>query len=232
MRLVHASALAVAAALFMQAVPGAQQMDANRKVAGGGVLVPGWMGMVDPADKTKGESINNSKLEMSGNAMHVTSGPASVYWNPKNVAMGNYTVKANFAEAKQVNDHAHPYGVFIGGKDLDTATQSYVYCAAYGNGTFILRGFSGTNVVAFSGRRGTAHDAIHKFGADGSVAQEVGLRVTASQVECLINGTAVVSRAKSELVGEGKLATTDGIYGIRAGHNTDVVVTNLGMTKN
>jgi hypothetical protein len=232
MRLVYGSALAVAAALLVPAMPGAQQAEAVRKVAGGGVTVPGWQGMVDPADKTKGESINNSRLSMEGAAMHLASGPASVYWNPKNVATGSYTVKATFREPKQTNDHPHPYGVFIGGKDLDTATQTYMYCAAYGNGTYILRGFNGTTPTRFGSPRGTKHAAIHTFGADGSVTQEIGLRVTPTSVECLINGTAVVSLPIAEVVVAGKMTSTDGIYGIRAGHNTDVVVTNFGMTKN
>ena len=40
-----------------------------------------------------------------------------------------------------LNDHPHPYGVFIGGNDLGTDNQRYLYCAAYGNGNFIVRGF-------------------------------------------------------------------------------------------
>jgi hypothetical protein len=234
MRLLHASALAVvAAALLVPAVPGAQQQqDANRKVAGGGIMVPGWQGMIDPRDKTNGESINNSKFAADGNAFHLTVGPASVYWNPKNVATGSYTVKANFYEPKQLNDHAHPYGVFIAGKNLDSPTQEYLYCAAYGTGTYIVRGFNGATVVQYSGRRGVAHDAISKFGADGSVRQEVAIRVTPDQVSCLVNGTAVASYPKSEIVAAGKLSSTDGIFGIRSAHNTDVVVTNFGMTKN
>lgn len=236
MRLVHATALAVAAALMLPAAPeaqtqAAQQMDANRKVAGGGITAPGWMGMVDPADKKKGESINNSKLMAMGADLHVQSGPASTYWNPKNMAMGNYMVSATFVEAKQINDHPHPYGVFIGGKDLDTATQSYLYCTVYGNGTMIVRGFNGEASVRYTTGRPVANDAIKKFAADGSVTQEVALRVTATTVDCLANGTVVVSLPKAEVVMAGKLASTDGIYGIRSGHNTDVVVKGLRMTK-
>ena len=39
------------------------------------------------------------------------------------------------------NSHPHPYGIVIGGNDLGTPQQSYLYCSAYGNGTFIVRGF-------------------------------------------------------------------------------------------
>ena len=40
-----------------------------------------------------------------------------------------------------LNDHPHPYGIMIAGNDLGTPEQSYLYCAAYGNGNFIVRGF-------------------------------------------------------------------------------------------
>jgi hypothetical protein len=51
-------------------------------------------------------------------------------------------VKATFTESKfmNLNTHPHPYGIFIAGNDMGTARASYLYCAAYGNGTFIVRG--------------------------------------------------------------------------------------------
>ena len=51
------------------------------------------------------------------------------------------------------------------------------------------------------------------------------------KVECLINGTVVASYDKSDVVGEGKLASTDGVYGIRFAHNTDGTVTGLAATQ-
>jgi hypothetical protein len=39
-----------------------------------------------------------------------------------------------------LNTHPHPYGAFIGGNDMGTADQT-LYCAAYGNGKFVVRGF-------------------------------------------------------------------------------------------
>jgi hypothetical protein len=50
-------------------------------------------------------------------------------------------------------------------------------------------------------------------------------------VECAINGTVVASYNKSDVVGPGKLKSTDGVYGIRFAHNTDGVVTGLSVTK-
>jgi hypothetical protein len=165
--------------------------------------------------------------------MKVTTGPAVAYWNPKNVASGNYTVKATFTEAEYMglNDHPHPYGIVIGGSKLGTPEQSYLYCAAYGNGTFIVRGF-GPAAFALGGRRPTAHDAVNKAaGPKQPVTQEIAMTVKADAVDCAINGKVVATYPKSEVVGAGKLTSTDGIYGIRFAHNTEAVVTGFTMTK-
>ena len=51
------------------------------------------------------------------------------------------------------------------------------------------------------------------------------------KVSCIINGTEVASYSKAELVGAGKLKSTDGVYGIRFAHNTEGLVTGLSMKK-
>jgi hypothetical protein len=50
-------------------------------------------------------------------------------------------------------------------------------------------------------------------------------------VECAINGTVVASYDKAAVVTDGKLKSTDGIYGIRFAHNTEGTVTDLKITK-
>jgi hypothetical protein len=130
-----------------------------------------------------------------------------------------------------LNDHPHPYGIMIGGNDLGTDKQTYLYCAAYGNGTFIVRGF-GPAPFQVNGRRASADEAIHKASAKGeSVTQEIALSVKGDKVECAINNKVVGSYDKASVVGEGKLKSTDGIYGVRFGHNTEVMVKGLAKTK-
>jgi hypothetical protein len=229
MRFVNSSALVIAALTLVPLTIGAQGQDAARSVSGGGVSVPGWTGQADG-----GQPLNTAKLAKEGNDLHVTTGPAVTYWNPANKAAGNYTVKATFKEAKymNLNDHPHPYGIMIGGNDLGTPQQSYLYCAAYGNGNFIVRGF-GPEPFQVNGRRGEANAAVHKAEAkDQPVTQEIAVSVKGDKVECAINGTVVGSYDKSAVVGAGKLKSTDGVYGVRFAHNTDGTVSGLTMTKN
>jgi hypothetical protein len=220
-------ALVLTGVVFAQESP-----DANSKVAGGGISVPGWQGKIDADAEKAGQTVNDAKLASEGKTLLVTTGPAITYWNPKNVATGDYTVSATFTEPKfmNLNSHPHPYGIAIAGNDLGTAQQSYVYCAAYGNGNFIVRGF-GPDAFQLNGRR-EANDAVHKAAAVGQpVTQEIAMQVRGDKVSCIINGTVVKTFEKTELITPGKLKSTDGVYGVRFAHNTDATVTGLTMTK-
>ena len=223
--------LAVLAFSFFGLINVSAQEADSKAVSGGGVLVKGWTGQIDDKEKQAGLTLNSAKLFKEGKALHVTTGPAVTYWNPKNVAKGDYTVSATFVESKymSINDHPHPYGIMIAGNDLGTDKQSYLYCAAYGNGTFIVRGFG---PQPFQMGKRAPDDAVHKAGGVGqSVTQVIAITVKGDKVSCAINNKTVASFDKSELVTAGKLKSTDGVYGIRFAHNTDATVTDLKATK-
>ena len=236
MRYLTALALGLFVVVSLSSSHFSQQTAQNENsigVAGGGISVPGWTGKIDVKEAAAGLTLNSAKLAKDGNALHVTTGPAVTYWNPKNTAKGDYTVKATFTELKymSLNNHPHPYGVMIAGNDLGTDQQSYLYCAAYGNGKFIVRGF-GPEPFQMNGR-GAEDPAVNKAAGVGQpVTQEITISVKGDKVECAINNKVVASYDKSALVTAGKLKSTDGIYGIRFAHNTEATVTGLKMTKN
>jgi hypothetical protein len=220
MRLIQASVVAVALAACTVSA-----QDADRKVAGGGITAKGWQGKIDPGKQNEGKTVNDSKFMEMGGGLHMQVGPAAVYWNPANTAKGDYTVKATFKESKVVSDHPHPYGLFIGGSKLDTDTPTLLYCVAYGSGDVLVRGFSEGKVITVAKR--APNPAVHKAAADGAVTQEIAWNVKGDKAECMVNGAVVASLPKADIVGAGKLESTDGIYGIRVSHNLDVLVTGL-----
>ena len=233
MRFFNGSGTALAALSLIVAIPGWSQSDASHAVAGGGISVAGWTGKVDANAEKAGQTVNDAKFAQEGKAFHVTTGPAVTYWNPANKATGNYTVKATFRESKymNLNSHPHPYGVMIAGNEMGTDKQSYLYCAAYGSGTFIVRGF-GPEPFQMNGRRGEENAAVHKAAGPGEpVTQEISLSVKGNRVECAINGTVVAGYDKPAVVAPGKLVSTDGVYGLRFAHNTEVTVTGFELTK-
>ena len=223
-------AFAAAVAVLVSSPSFATAQDSSRAVAGGGVAVAGWTGKIDAREAAAGQKLENAKFAAMGDGFHVTTGPAVTYWNPANTASGDYTVRATFTEPKYMalNNHPHPYGIVVGGSGMGTEQQRYLYCAAYGSGRFIMRGF-GPAAFQLNGR-GEEHAAIKKAAAPGeAVTQEIAVSVRGDKVECAINGTVVGSYDKSAVLGAGKLASTDGIYGLRFGHNTEAHVTGFTM---
>ena len=210
----------------------AQDHDTPKGIEGGGVLVKGWTGEIDAKEKAAGMTLTSAKLVSEGKGMRVTTGPAVTYWNPSNTAKGDYTVSATFTEPKymSINDHPHPYGIMIGGNDLGTENASYLYCAAYGNGNYIVRGF-GPKPFQLSGKP-APDPAVNKAAGVGQpVTQIIAMTVKGDKVSCSINNKVVATYDKSAVVGEGKLKSTDGVYGIRFAHNTDATVTEFKKTK-
>lgn len=208
---------------------GQEQQDADRKVVGG-ITAPGWTGKEDAGNK-QGLTVKDSKFAVEGNGFRLTTGPAALYWNPANKASGDFTAKATFSEAEQTYNHPHPFGVFIGGADLESGAGNALYCAAYRNGNYIIRMFSAGKRVDIVGRP-LAHEAVKKAETPKTpVVQEIGWTVKGDAVSCVINGTAVWTGTKADVTGAGKLPSTDGIVGIRVSHNSDALVTGFGVTK-
>jgi hypothetical protein len=244
MRLASVTALALAGALSIghlsaqqppaqppaggQRMGGMNMQDTAKKVANGGIHGAGWQGRPDAGTGT----VNDASLDVKGSDIEIHTGPAMLYWNPANKGTGDFTVSATFSEPKYMsaNDHPHPYGVFIGGSGLDGDKTNALYCAAYGRGTFIVREFTPAP-VNINGR-GAANDAVHKAAAPGqAVEQTIAMSVKGNRVTCSINGTEVAGYDKSEVTGAGKIASTDGIVGIRVAHNVDVTVKDFKITK-
>src|SRR6187397_3064321 len=172
MRLVYGCAIAVALTLCTSSLAFAQ--DAAVAVKDGGIFAKGWAGKIDAQEEKAGANLNQARLDEKGGTLMVRTGPATTYWNPAKKAAGNSTVSATFNEPKYMNlmDHPHPYGIMIGGNDLGTENQSYLYCSAYGNGTFIVRGM-GPAPFQVNGRRGEPGASVNKAAGVGSpVSQE------------------------------------------------------------
>ena len=80
--------------------------------------------------------------------------------------------------------------------------------------------------------RGAADPAVHKVAVGEPVEQDISMSVKGTTVRCSINGKLVWSDQKSTLITSGKLKSTDGLYGLRSAHNTEVFVTGLKLAKN
>ena len=201
--------------------------DADKKVAGGGELAPGWQMRIDP----NASSGAPPKFVAMGSGFHATSGARAIYWRPADVGSGNYKVEATFTLTKPPG-HAESYGLVFAGKDLTTATQNYIYFTLGGNGSYLIKHRGGdANNQIHTIADWTPNAAIAKADATGKSTDKLEVNVGAQKIQYLINGKEVYAQDRTALVGAGKmLSSTDGIAGIRISHNLDVHIAEFKIT--
>lgn len=221
-----ASGLLLLASTALVTTPAAAQ-DEDRSVADGGVHVDGWQLRIDRRPMSNGMTAEDSRMAMEGDAFRLSVGPAGYFWNPANRASGDYTVMATFEEHAMSAGHPHPYGIFIGGSELESDTEKLLYCIVYGNGTWVAKTFHGENVTTVAERQPS--DAVQQANAAGEATNEIGWRVEDGTATCVINGQDVHTFAASEVVGPDKLDSLDGVYGIRVSHNLELTVRDFGL---
>lgn len=203
------------------------EADPTRRVEGTGQLPPGWMVRFDPVGPNctplKTTDVNFVTM---GAGMHVTSGPAGIYYNPANTTTGDFSVSATFANRTTAGHEA--FGVFIGGQNLQDSTQRYLY--------FVLKPASGEILISqrTSNARPTALDALRADVAvvkepngGGAATNKITIRVSKDSVLFLANDRRVRSLAKSQLNG----MSTDGIVGIRVNHNLNLHIDGFGIVR-
>lgn len=217
--------LVTMACLLLVAKPARAQADPDRAVTGSGIQVQGWQGRTDRAE----QKISDVKFVQMGTGYHITGGPHAVFWNTEHTATGEYTVKARFTKTpKSTSTHEESYGLFMGGSDMNGPKQNYLYCVVFGTGNVMVRHRDGIDTHTLLGK--TTTPAASRMGPNGAT-DEIALWVRGGRVGCSVNGTEVFSGAAADMIGPGKLVSTNGVYGLRASHNLDIHVEGPTITK-
>jgi len=185
----------------------------------------GWKQRLDRSTSASDpDAAGTVKFVTMGNGFHATNPQAAVYWNPANAATGNYTVKASFRLVRPSN-HTNYYGLVFGGSDLEGPNQSYIYFTVAQDGSWLLKRRDGdSSAPTIAGK--TVTDAVKKPSADGSSVNDLEVRVQASKIDYVVNGTVVHSTPKT-----GTTAKTDGLAGIRVNHMLEVHIDNFSVIK-
>jgi hypothetical protein len=147
----------------------------------------------------------------------VQTGPAGILYRPDQVIESDhYTVRARFTEIDAPVGHLEGYGVFVGGRDLESDAQRYLYFLVRGDGHYLItqrEGFS-TRTVSDGWQRS---EAVKAPTGDHDVTNELAIMVEPERVHFLCNG---------ERVADLPLATLSlrGTVGVRVNHNLRVRV--------
>ena len=151
-----------------------------------------------------------------------TNPVAAVFWNPANTTSGTYSLKGTFTLMRP-SGHVNYYGLVFGGRALEGPDQNYLYFMVAQDGTWIVKRRNRGATEELSPK--TPNDAVRKPDASGKSTNALEVRVASDTIDFLVNGTIVDTKPKT-----GRLATTDGIYGIRVNHLLEVQMDGFGAS--
>jgi hypothetical protein len=205
------SSLSAAALLAALTTPLAAQDHADHAAAGGGAVPAGWTLRADRGDA------KNAKIVSMGKGIHLTLGPAIILYRPDTQGSGPFHTLATFTQTKP-SEHAEGYGLFVGGQELEGASQKYIYFLVRQDGSYLIKRREGEKTTDIS-KGWVQHPAVKKPEAKGSATNllEVDNKRDESRIAFLVNGQEVYATAAKDMA-------LDGIVGIRANHNLDLHV--------
>jgi hypothetical protein len=209
----------IALTTLLAAPLAAQGADPDKKVAGGGTLPTGWSAHLDRATA----SLADVKFAPMGGGLHVTTGPAVILWKETDAVKGPFHTLATFTQTKAPT-HPEAYGVIVAGKDLSTATPSYLYFIIRGDGKFMINKMAGgtrTTIVDW-----TENAAVVKQDAAGKATNklEIDGKVDPGKIAFKVNGKVV-----HEMPAAG--VDLNGAVGLRVNHNLDLHVDGFAVHK-
>jgi hypothetical protein len=174
-------------------------------------------------DSPKADDAKTEFVTMSP-GWHLTTGPnAGIFYDAATTGTGPYTAEAKIHLFKPTMSHAEAYGLFVGGKDLEGAGQSYLYFLLRTDGKFLVKQRTGAEVKEVVPVGTNAAIKPYEAGKE-SVANVLAIKVGAENVEFLVNGTTVATKPKAGL-------HTDGVVGLRVNHALNLHVESVKVTK-
>jgi hypothetical protein len=194
------------------------QQDPDKMMSGSGELPQGWKVRLDKPDA----DFKNVKLMQMDEGLHFMTGPAGIYYNPKNSISGSFKAEADFTLNKP-STHPEAYGLFFGGSDLQDENQQYLYFLVRQDGKYLIKQRNGDKTSTIIDW--TTHPAVKATGESGNSTNKLAVVVQANQVLFMANNQQVKS------LGKDKLPTVDGQVGLRINHNLNVTVSNFLLEK-
>jgi hypothetical protein len=150
---------------------------------------------------------------------HITTGPASILYNPANQVRGNYRVDAKIHLFP--GDRREGFGVFIAGKDLDNESQSYLYFLIRKDGRYLVKSRTGSETHEFIPWTENSY-IVPQTGGEDPVENVLSIEASEDEILFLINGGKIMSLDRDRF-------DADGIVGLRVNHNLNLHVEEFNV---
>lgn len=156
---------------------------------------------------------------------HITTSPSVLFYHPDAQAEGEYQVYSDGFLFP--GDSPNPYGLFVGGRDLDGDAATWTSFEVGLDGNWVIRARRpadrqrGFEIVDLAGP-GSAPLAVP--GEEGPAKNTLRIVVGADEVEFHVNGEAVAKLPRADL-------SVDGVVGFRVGAGLNLHLTTLTIAR-
>lgn len=163
---------------------------------------------------------------------HVYAGPGSLLWDPGRFASGNYAVKSTiylFPEGDPERSGStrvdSPFGLFLGGRDLEGTTAAYVSFLIDNAGRFRIARHTGEKTNALVPWK--AHDSVKVLADPATSPAENVLEVDVRGEQAIfyIGGEPVAELPSADL-------GLEGLIGLGAGEGLSLHITEIAIGPN
>lgn len=189
------------------------QTGANDHPAGAATsarLPPGYALRLDRENRAAADFV----VAATEGGMEVHTGPAGILYRPEQVIEATtFGVHAAFTEVDAPEGHREGFGLFVGGRDLESTSQQYVYFMVRGDGHYLIKQRDGDATRDVSD--GWQFSTAVRVATDHDVVNALAIAVDRMGVHFLCNGHTVAT------IPGGRLHT-QGIVGVRVNHNLRV----------
>lgn len=154
---------------------------------------------------------------------HITTGPAAIFYHPKNMASGSYSINTELYLFDPGDRNREAFGLFWGGKDLQTEDQSYYYFLIRNTGDFLIKKRIGEETELI--QQWTASEVINVFDEEteeSSVQNFLTVTVQEENIYFLINEEEVASISSEGMDNEG-------VFGWRVNHSINLHLSDLEL---
>lgn len=159
------------------------------------------------------------RLSNEGDELRILTGPAGIAYRPDDFVMsGDFRVDATFVQYGAPVGYREAYGIFVGGRDLQTDELEYTYFLIRPTGEYLVkRRLSQVTEVIVDWAPSAAIVAVREEGDEPR--NTLSVVVEGTEARFLANGEVVHTMPASE-------ARPFGIAGLRANHRLDVRVSD------
>jgi hypothetical protein len=155
---------------------------------------------------------------------HITTGPAGIYYHSDNKTEGDFTLDSKIYLFDTKGRNREAFGLFIGGQNLKSDDQSYVYFLLRNTGEFLIKKRTGSETSTIQGWAKAESMNMFTDETESSAENNFQVKVSGNTISFSLNGKTLSTLEKGDL-------NTNGHFGFRVNHSINLHISSLILTK-